>query len=642
MAAQTGVGLVLGALVWGRRVRPWPAAALLLGAIALAVAMPVEGDFFRGLGMTLAPEHAKNVLRFAAAMASVGCLVTRQWRLALVALLGEAALWPITTYIVDCDNELAAAHLAFFGLLAGLYRNPTREDEGGARYEAPVDAVLELVGQEDAIAFAIGTVAACLVCWAVLHGRTDSADEWGYTYQAALFAHLRAYGSIPHCSEALRSFYVFQYMGRSFAQYTPGWPLFMAPFVLFRVPWLAGPASLGVLAAGAARVARRAVAGVAPGSAPVSATRVRASGWFAVATVVLSSTVLINGASRYPHVFVAGLFAWALEALCLLTRPGLSLLLQRRWGAVLGGSSALLLAARPADGAALGFGLLVYFVYAAARRRVLWRGIGVALAVAAAVGALTLIILRLQLGVWFKTGYSLTEVIYPWNKPAWSLPKPNEYRWGLPLAAGAYCWWPASPAVGLAGIALLRGRERRMGLVFFCSAVALLTMYTMQELGRGFDFGYGPRYTLPLVVPMAVGTGVVFSELWMLSRSASGNALSTGGPLAVAMLSVLLGVVRIAPLVYPYTYADVHGHNRLHEAIEVTSPHNAVVFGGQGLNTTDPMDLTENLPLDLYPNQDVIIAIDRGPEETQCVLQKYRGRNFYRAVPTEPVRIVRY
>src|SRR5262249_33088957 len=56
MAAQTGVGLVLGALVWGRRVRPWPAAALLLGAICLAVMMPVEGDFLRGLGMTLAPE----------------------------------------------------------------------------------------------------------------------------------------------------------------------------------------------------------------------------------------------------------------------------------------------------------------------------------------------------------------------------------------------------------------------------------------------------------------------------------------------------------------------------------------------------------------------------------------------------------
>ena len=66
------------------------------------------------------------------------------------------------------------------------------------------------------------------------------------------------------------------------------------------------------------------------------------------------------------------------------------------------------------------------------------------------------------------------------------------------------------------------------------------------------------------------------------------------------------------------------------------------MFGGVGLNTTDPLDLTENLPLDLYPNQDVLIAIDRGPEETRCAQEKYRGRKFYRAVATDPVRIVRY
>jgi hypothetical protein len=86
----------------------------------------------------------------------------------------------------------------------------------------------------------------------------------------------------------------------------------------------------------------------------------------------------------------------------------------------------------------------------------------------------------------------------------------------------------------------------------------------------------------------------------------------------------------------------VHGHNRLHDAIDLMSPHNAVVIGGSGLNSTDPMDLTENLPLDLYPTQDVIIAIDRGPEQTQCVQNYFRGRTFYRALPGDPVRLVRY
>jgi hypothetical protein len=181
--------------------------------------------------------------------------------------------------------------------------------------------------------------------------------------------------------------------------------------------------------------------------------------------------------------------------------------------------------------------------------------------------------------------------------------------------------------------------------VFFCGTIPLLAFYTLFEFGRGFDFGYGPRYTLPIIVPMAVGTGVVLATLWTRARRARPagvDALTAGGPAVLALAAVALGVVRIAPLVYPYTYVDVHGHNRLRDAIVLTDVHNAVIVAGLGLNTTDPMDLTENLPLDLYPDQDVIIAIDRGPDETRCVEKIYRGRTFYRAIPTEPVKLSRY
>ncbi len=643
MAAQTSVGLVLGAIVWARRVRPWPSTVLLLAAIALAVLLPVEAEFLRGLGATLGPNHAKNALKLAAAMATVAAIATRQRWIAIAAILGEIALWPMTNYIQDCDSDLAATHLALFGLLAGLYRDKSTARVDAAGNAASEPPRLEALGREDVVAFAIGTVLACLVCWLVLHGGTNSADEWANTFQAALFARLHASGGVPHCSEAFRSFWVFQYLGRSFGQYTPGWPYFMTPFVALHVPWLAGPASLGLLAAGVARLGRRAAAGFSPGSPAPTSAHVRAAGWFSLMAVVLSSTLLINGASRYPHVFVAAMFAWSLEATCVVTTAGLSSRDQRTWGAILGASAALLLATRPADGGTLGLGLFVYFVYALVRRRVAYAAFGVAAAVAAVIGALTLVILRMQLGAWFRTGYSLTETFYPWAKVAWSLPKPNEYRWGIPLATGSYCWWPSSPAVGLAGLALLRGRARRLSFVFFCGTLLLLVFYSLLEFGRGFDLGYGPRYELPTIVPMAVGTGVVLAMLWTKARvrAAGGNALSVGGPAALALAAVVLGIVRIAPLVYPYTYADVHGHNRLRDAIDVASLHNAVVFAGPGLNTTDPMDLTENLPLDLYPQQDVIIAIDRGPDEDRCVEHLYRGRTFYRAVPTDPVRLVR-
>jgi hypothetical protein len=645
MAAQTSVGLVLGAIVWARRLRPWPSTALLLTAIALAVALPVEADFLRGMGATLGPDHATEVLKVAAGLATVAAIATRQRWFAIAAILGEIALWPITNYIKDCDSELAAAHLAFFGLLAGLYReeSPALDEPGGDAASEPVR--LDAFGRSDVVAFAVGTVLASLVCWLVLHGKTNSADEWANTFQAALFAKLHAYGGVPHCSEAFRSFWVFQYMGRSFAQYTAGWPYFMTPFVALHVPWLAGPASLGLLTAGVARLGRRAAAGFSPGSLAPSSAHVRAAGWFSAMAVVLSSTLLINGASRYPHVFVAALFAWSLEATCAVTTEGLSLPDQRRWGAILGAGTSLLISTRPADGATLGLGLFLYFVYAVVRRRVGTQAVGVAAGVAAVIGGLTIVILRLQLGTWFHTGYSLTEVFYPWAKVTWSLPQPNEYRWGIPIATGSYCWWPSSPAVGLTGLALLRGRARRLGFVFFCGTIPLLAFYTLFEFGRGFDFGYGPRYTLPIIVPMAVGTGVVLATLWTRARRARPagvDALTAGGPAVLALAAVALGVVRIAPLVYPYTYVDVHGHNRLRDAIVLTDVHNAVIVAGLGLNTTDPMDLTENLPLDLYPDQDVIIAIDRGPDETRCVEKIYRGRTFYRAIPTEPVKLSRY
>ena len=644
MAAQTSVGLVLGAVVWARGVRPRAATALLLAAIALAVVLPVEADFLRGVGVTLGPDHSKNVLKVAAGLATVAGVLTRQRFLAIVALLGEIALWPITRYIKDCEWELAALHLAFFGLLVGLLRTRPEHPSGAGGPPSPPRP--DDYGVDDVAVFVVGTVAGTVTCWVLLHGQTDSADEWANTFQAALFAKLRAYGSVPHCSEAFRNFYVFQYMGRSFAQYTPGWPYFMTPFVALRVPWLAGPASLGLLAAGVARLARRAAAGASPGAAPPSSAQVRAAGWFAAAAIVLSSTLLINGASRYPHVFVAAMFAWCVELLCAVATPGLPPAAARTRGALLGASAALMLAARPGDGATLGVGLSVYFVYAAVRRRVSWQAIAGAVVAVAVIGCVSLVILRLQVGRWFQTGYAVGDTIYPWNETKWSLPKPNEYRTAFPLGTGSYCWWPCSPAVGLAGIAALRGRARRLGLIFFFSTVPLLAMYLYCESGRDFDFGYGPRYRIPAVVPMAVGTGVVFAWLWTRARArapaAHASALALGGPVAVAMAAAMIGVVRIAALVYPYNYADVREHNRLHDAIDKSSLHDAIVFGEPGLNRTDPMDLTENLPMDLYPDQDVLIAIDRGPDELKCVREKYKGRALYRALPGDPVRIVRY
>ena len=645
MAAQTSVGMVLCALVLFRRLRPSLATVLFLAAIALVVIAPVEGDFLQAIGLKIGPEHFKRALKLSMALASVSMLLTRRPLAIGVAVGGEVALWFTTNYLQKSDPQLAAIHLAFLGLLVGLqwrYRLARPSPEVPARPSPVARAWID-----DVAVLVLGTLAGAAVSVVVLGRWTNSGDEWANTYQAAAFAKLHAYGSVPHCSEALRSFWVFPYMGRSFAQYTPGWPLFMAPFMWLDAPWLAGPVSLGLLASAACRLGRRAAAGFSPGELPPSASLVRAAGRFSALSILLGAIILINGASRYPHIFVAAGFAWSVECLCAIGSNGSKGLTSRQqwgWGAGLGLSTALTLAARPGDGVTLGLGIFVYFVYAFVRRRIPWRSLAGTAASFAFVSALTLVILRLQLGRWFATGYSLTTTFYPWVSLKWSVPQADQFRWGVPLDTGSYCWWPCSPAVGLAGIAALRGEGRRLGFIFACSFVPFCLLYTLLELGRGWDLGYGPRYMLPAVLPMAVGTGVLLAHLWTgaRSRGSASPAWMRGGPVMLALAAVLLGVVRIAPLLYPPTFADVQAHNRLHAAIQAARVHDAVVFAGAGFNTTNPKDLTENLPLDLYPNQDVLIALDTTPELTECVRRQFPRRRFYRAVPGPTVSIVPY
>jgi hypothetical protein len=484
----------------------------------------------------------------------------------------------------------------------------------------------------------------------VLDHRTNAADEWANTYQAALFAKGHAYGHIPPCVEAFRSWWIVEYMGRTFAQYTPGWPSFMTPFVAVGAAWLAGPFAFGLLVVGIARLARRAAA---TGFSEVDRARcsheARASGILAGLVATLGSTMLLNAGSRYPHIFVAATYAWSVEALCAVASKadGGERSWPKRpwaWGIALGALAALMLSTRPGDGAMLGIGLLAYFGYALLRGRVPWQSIAGGAFAFGLIGGVTLVILRLQMGRWFVTGYALNADV------KWSPPDPNDYKWGLPFGTGSYCWWPCSPAVGIAGLAIVGRSARRIAIVFLISFVPFFAFYTLSEVGRGHDDGYGPRYELPFMVPMAVGTGIILARLCSSARMGwkGTRALRTAGPALVALTAAVVGTAVIAPLVYPYNRGWVLGRNRLRVQIDRAGLRNAVVLVGDGaglyepLPSVDAMDLIENLPLDLYPQQDVIVALSPTPVLEQCVRQLYPNRSFYRALPGEPIRIVPY
>ena len=627
MAAQTAAAATLTALVWHKPMRR-VGTALMLAAIWIAAVAPVEGSFFKGIGMdvTMGTVRVVWVVRLALVVAALAGILSGRLSVAVIGVLGALFLYWGVGFVTESDMEIAAADLALFGVMIGANARPASP---APQITPPKTSFV----RDDWLLFAIGVVLAALVAVFVQHRMTDSADEWSYTYQAAIFARGRAYAEAPPCWAAFQNFWVFEYGGHNFSQYTPGWPLFMAPFFLLHVVWLAGPASLGLLVVGCARVARRAV----------PASQVRAAGWIAGLAIAFGATMLINGGSRFPHVFVAATFAWAMDALFAMTAPGISHDEQWNKGTLCGLAAMGTVATRPADGLLLGIGLFLYALVALTRRRLPLRAIGGTLLGFGIVGGLTLVILRLQLGKWFTTGYSLNEVFHPWNKFKTSVPGRDEIKAALPLATGAYCWWPCAPSVGLAGMAMLRGRARRVGAVLLGSIVPFVIFYEAIEFGRHHDFGYGPRFELPYVVPMAIGTAVALAPLWCASRRrwSETRALRLGGPAAVAIFAALVGVVRIAPLMYPYAHQSVTGHERLHQAILDAHLTNAVVFGGPGLNNTDPRDLTENLPLDLYPNQDAIVANDFTPHLGQCVRQRYPNRAFYKAIPGNPIRMQR-
>jgi hypothetical protein len=618
MAAQSSVGMGLTALVWAHPMRPRAASLLVLASVWLAVFCPMTAEFLNGLDIPTLPDHAKHLIEASAVLAGIAAIVSRRPLSMIVGFVGAATLTVAPRYILDSDWDLAGANLAFDGLVIGLSYHTRRScgadapsEERGWRYD-------------DIAIFLIVTFLAAMVCTYVLGRHTNSGDEWADTYQAALFVRGRAYEPVPECAEAFRSFWVYQYDGRSFAQYTPGWPLFMAPFIPLHCVWLAAPVALALLAVAAARLARRGAAGFSRGTTPPSARDVRAAGWVGAAAASLGSTMLINGGSRYPHVFVAAMFAWTVEELFVLCDPKISHRAQWIAGVLVGTTSSLTVAARPADGIALAVGPFLYFLYATIRRRVGLRAVAAAVLAGSFWAVLCLVIMHAQVGKWFKTGYSLTELYYPWNKLDFSVPKPDELRASIPLAAGSYCWWPASPALGLAGLAAVRGRARRIAFVMVTSFVPFLAFYTLFEVGRHWDAGYGPRYELPCVVAMAVGTAVIFAELCALARNhATRSPLARGGPLALALTAALVGIVRIAPLVYPYNASDVREHNLLNIALEKAQFKHTIVIAKDAIANIDSLDLTENLPLSVYPDQEVLIARSPNPASDECVRRSF-------------------
>jgi hypothetical protein len=457
--------------------------------------------------------------------------------------------------------------------------------------------------RHDLALFSVGLLAGAWVSHGVFARSGIMDDEWAYTFQADLFAHLRAYAPSLPCASPYDNNWLFTHEGRTFSQFTPGWPLFMAPFVRLGMAWLASPVCLGLLMVGVARVARR-VAADQPGWAGAVAAFSAAGG----------ASALLNAGSRYSHVFVAAMFAWAVEAACaLLEAPG-----SRRASLTLGACAAWMIAARPADGALLASGIAL--VLARERPRATLALITFALGC-----GLALLILRVQLGVWFQTGYALTDSLRPWATFGLSLPARDAWSYALPLGVGAFCWWPCSPALGVAGLVSLRRTPAAWMLSI--GALALLGFYVFVDFARMDYWAYGPRYQLPLVVPLSVGGAVWLTRTLRGALAHSGVTVSLGATILIGMQ------------LYPALQREAQARTALWRALRRDGLHHAVVWVGEGDLASHATALTQNFASDLEP--DVIVLV-RGDHATEaCARTRYPDRAFYRALGRGEVTLVR-
>ena len=641
MAAQIGAALMMTAVLLY-----WPlvrgARATLLVGVWLSVIATRVVPSLEDLGLSCGASTVRLVLLCCASLGTVAALVSRRPNVAIVALAAQVPLWLLTGFLEASDWELSALHMAWLGLIAGVLgrgapseagQEPETIDEGSYR-------------MHDAVAFVAGTTLAAIVCLTVLRRSDGSADEWGYTFQTAIFAKGHLTSEQPACWHFLESFYIFHHDGRLFSQYTPGWPMFLVPFFWVRALWLGAPVSMGLLAWGMARLGRSAMRGAwRKGDRRPSARVIRIAGTWAAVLSVLGTSLLSNAASRYTHVYVVALYAFSLEALVQVTTPGLARQKQLLWGLVLGTASVQAVAVRPADGAFAGIGVAVVFVIALVQRRVGARAFTWGAAAAGFSTLLTLVILRVQIGRWFASGYAFNTTLRPWNGIKFSWPGPHEWKYGLPLATGAYCWWPTSIPLGLAGLARMRGRAGELALAMGLSCIPYVIFCMLLDLDqRGVDWGYGPRYLMILVLPAAIGGAVALAPLTVSAlQRATGDrtALRQGAPLALAVFAVVAVWLRIVPLEWATVADHTRQHAALRRAVDDAHLDNVIVLAAERTGGLFEMDIPMNLPVDLYPDQPVLLASERGEPEAalECLQSAYPGRRIVRASGRDTVTL---
>ena len=622
--AGVSAAATLVAVLTARPLRTAFATRSLGAAIGLAALGPHVPALARGLHLAHLPSPLP-FLQLSATLATLAMLSHGPRVLALGASLGQLGLLVLGLYCIDSNFDLGLAHLFLYGVLLGVHAFLERRDR------TPVAAPARSFRAQDIGILFSCTALAAFVTRTVFGALTANGDEIANTFQADVLAHLRAYAPVPPCASMFENYWVFNYQNRLFAQYTPGWPLFMAPFQRLGVVWLAGPTALGLAAVGIARLSRRLASGL--GTTPETQARIVAlAGPLGSMLAVTGASMLLNGASRFPHALVCACFAWSVESACEITTNGSEPRRALRYGALLGATLALGIGTRPADGALLATGVAFYCLHALRRGQIPPLALASGGLVLVALGGFLALLLRLQLGEWWKTGYSIASQFHPESQLTFAFPGPKHLKHAIPLSFASYCWWPAAPALGIAGLlGGLASQERRVGRMLLVSGFAVQAFYFFVKFGRLGDNALGPRYLLPLVVPMAVGGAAVLAPLLVagLARAGSTDVLGARLRAAVVAFAAVSGTLLLAPLIYPLAQDEYRQATAPLRAAARLGVKNAIILLEPGRVNGVPENLAQNEPM--AENPGTLFLIRKSAADEACAREHFGGRTWYLA-----------
>jgi hypothetical protein len=526
----------------------------------------------------------------------LGCAGERMAGLVVHIENAGAAFWRNVALLVICGISLC-------WLGAVVLR--MRETDSKSRFLSWLP-ILAVRGQTAAFLIIGASFAVSLLLVWVLRAFPNSADEYGYIYEADTFLAGRLWNPLPPHHEFFSFLHIFEKDGKWVSAYPPGWSIVLAAARLLYLPyWLVGPIVGAVLLFAVWKLGQRQ-------NGPLGGT-------LAVLLVGFSPFFLFNAASYFNVVPSAALgifFCWAM--LEFLDRPNVSNALCA--GAALGMVGLI----RSYDAVVFGLPFAVQFLRVARRPHYALTPY----IIAAGLPFLAVLLLS-QLAI---TGSALTPVaVWGYPKLKFGLfPVAHDGQQSTPSMQLAFAvfnlldlgrWTSWMLVIGYPAALIWKFTTRQLSVLDYIFPWVVIAYLLYEGLGGN---RYGPRMYL-IGYPFLVLTLVSVLVPVLEKQTEPKRVVFASGILIGHIAICIAGTINLAT----FFRAVVNARMNMYDQVQAEMLHNAVVIvhsGGGAYLPFTPEDLTRNGIT--IGHQDVIYALDI-PGHMSELKEMFPGRAFY-------------